>query len=183
MCVLRPRPEPHAPGSPQQGPGPDLREASCHVLLPSGLLAISIIGAQFNHGMMVCHCEKLPREINIAETQEEGVKAEDVGGRGLTGPEGRARPPSSPVPEGCIPRGPTASQQVGRKLERFLIPDVLVAQLCLTLCHPVDCSPPGSSVHGILQARLVEWVAIHFSRGSSRPRDQTQRQKTKASRS
>ena len=49
-----------------------------------------------------------------------------------------------------------------------------VAQLCLTLCNPVDCSPPGSSVHGILQERILEWVAISFSRGSSQPRDQTQ---------
>ena len=51
---------------------------------------------------------------------------------------------------------------------------VLVAQLCQTLCDPMDCSPPGSSVHGILQARIVEWVIIPFSKGSSRPRDQTQ---------
>ena len=43
-----------------------------------------------------------------------------------------------------------------------------------TLCLSVDCSPPGSSVHGILQARILEWVAIPFSRGSSQPRDQTQ---------
>ena len=43
----------------------------------------------------------------------------------------------------------------------------------LTL-QPVDCSPPGSSVHGILQARRLEWVAISFSRGPSQPRDQTQ---------
>ena len=49
-----------------------------------------------------------------------------------------------------------------------------VAQSCPTLCDPVDCSPPGSSVHGILQARILEWVAISFSRGSSRPRDRTQ---------
>ena len=41
-------------------------------------------------------------------------------------------------------------------------------------CDPMDCSSPGSSVHGILQARIVEWVAISFSRGSSRPRDRTQ---------
>ena len=41
------------------------------------------------------------------------------------------------------------------------------------LCDLTDCSPPGSSVHGILQARILEWVAISFSRGSSRPRDQT----------
>ena len=42
------------------------------------------------------------------------------------------------------------------------------------LCDPVDCSPPGSSVHGILQARTLEWVAMPFSRGSSQPRDRTQ---------
>ena len=46
-----------------------------------------------------------------------------------------------------------------------------VAQSCPTLCDPVDCSPPDSSVHGILQARILEWVAISFSRGSSLPRD------------
>ena len=46
------------------------------------------------------------------------------------------------------------------------------AQLCMTLCHPMDCSPPGSSVHGILQARILEWVATSSSKGSSRPRDQ-----------
>ena len=40
-------------------------------------------------------------------------------------------------------------------------------QSCLTLCDPMDCSPPGSSVHGILQARILEWVAMPFSRGSS----------------
>ena len=49
-----------------------------------------------------------------------------------------------------------------------------VTQSCPTLCDPVDCSPPGSSVHGILQVRIPEWVAISFSRGSSRSRDWTQ---------
>ena len=49
----------------------------------------------------------------------------------------------------------------------------LVTQLCPTPCDPMDCSPPGSSVQGILQARILEWVAISFSRGSSRPRDGT----------
>ena len=48
-----------------------------------------------------------------------------------------------------------------------------VAQSCLTLCNPMDCSPPGSSVHGILPARILEWVAISFSRGSFWPRDWT----------
>ena len=50
---------------------------------------------------------------------------------------------------------------------------VLIAQQCLTLCDPMVCSPPGSSVRGILQARILEWVAIPFSRGSSWPRDRT----------
>ena len=50
----------------------------------------------------------------------------------------------------------------------------LVIQSCPSLCDPMDCSPPGSSAHGISQARTLEWVAISFSRGSSPPRDQTQ---------
>ena len=49
-----------------------------------------------------------------------------------------------------------------------------VAQSCLTLCDPMDGSLPGSAVHGIFQARILEWTAISFSRGSSQPRDQTQ---------
>ena len=48
------------------------------------------------------------------------------------------------------------------------------AAMCPTLCDPMDCSLPGSPVHGILQARVLEWVAISFSRGSSQPRDRTQ---------
>ena len=50
---------------------------------------------------------------------------------------------------------------------------VLVSELCPTLCDPIDFRPPGSSVHGILQARILERVAIPFSRGSSQPRHQT----------
>ena len=49
-----------------------------------------------------------------------------------------------------------------------------VAQSCPTLCDPMDCSLPGSPVHGILQAIVMEWIAISFSRGSSQPRDRTQ---------
>ena len=48
------------------------------------------------------------------------------------------------------------------------------AQLCPILCDPMDCSLPDSSLHGILQARILEWVAMPFSRGSRQPRDQTQ---------
>ena len=53
---------------------------------------------------------------------------------------------------------------------------VLVIQSCLTLCNLMDYNPPGSSVHGISQARILEWVAILFSRGSSQPRNWTQAQ-------
>ena len=49
----------------------------------------------------------------------------------------------------------------------------LVAQLCLTLCNPLDYSPPGSSIHEIFQARILEWVATPFSRGPSQPKEQT----------
>ena len=57
--------------------------------------------------------------------------------------------------------------------QKHMLSKVLVAQSCLTLCDPMDCSPPGSSVHEIFQARILEWVAISFSRGSSQPRDLT----------
>ena len=50
---------------------------------------------------------------------------------------------------------------------------VLVAQSCPTLCDPMDCSPPGSSVHGIYQTRILQLVAIPFYRVSSQPRDET----------
>ena len=49
----------------------------------------------------------------------------------------------------------------------------VIAQSCLTLCYPMDCSLPGFSIHGIFQARIPEWVAISFSRRSSQPRDPT----------
>ena len=58
-------------------------------------------------------------------------------------------------------------------LFREVFPLMLVTQSCPTLCDPVDCSLPGSSVHGIFQARVLEWVAIPFPRGSSQPRDRT----------
>ena len=51
---------------------------------------------------------------------------------------------------------------------------VLIVQSCTTLCNPMDCSLPGSSVHGILQTRILEWVDMPFSRESSHPRDQNQ---------
>ena len=63
----------------------------------------------------------------------------------------------------------TEQQQNQKKSEN----ESEVAQSCLTLCDPMDCSLPGSSIHGIFQARVLEWVAISFSRGSSQSRNQT----------
>ena len=59
----------------------------------------------------------------------------------------------------------------GRKRKHICGPSCCcsVAQLCLTLCDPMGCSPPGSSVHGISQARILEWVGICSSKGSSQP--------------
>ena len=59
----------------------------------------------------------------------------------------------------------------GTKIPHAISKEVLVAQLSLTLCDPMDCSPPGSSIHEIFQARILQWVAISFSKGSSQPRD------------
>ena len=59
-------------------------------------------------------------------------------------------------------------------LSNFICLKVKVAQLCTTLCDPMDYGLPGSSVHGIFQARILEWVAVPFSRGASQPRDRTQ---------
>ena len=60
-----------------------------------------------------------------------------------------------------------------REIQRLWNVKVLVAQSLPTLCGPMDYVAPGSPVHGIFQARILEWVALPFSRGSSQPRDRT----------
>ena len=55
----------------------------------------------------------------------------------------------------------------GQSLLQLLVVVVVVTKSCLTLGNPMDCSPPGSSIHGIFQARILEWIAISFSRGFS----------------
>ena len=74
-------------------------------------------------------------------------------------------------------------EKISIKLSKFLYYELsgkfifccycLVIQSCSTFCDPMDCHSPGSSVHGISQARILEWVAISPSRGSSWPRDKT----------
>ena len=73
------------------------------------------------------------------------------------------------VLEGFLKNGPF-TEHPALPMGIILFLSCSVVQL---FCHPIDCSPPGSSVHGITPARLLEWVAISFSRGSSRPRGGT----------
>ena len=69
------------------------------------------------------------------------------------------------------------TNQVSKRMDQYIVMHEVkwseVTQSCPTLCDPVDCSLPGSSVHGIFQAIVLEWIAISFSRGSSQPRDRT----------
>ena len=60
-----------------------------------------------------------------------------------------------------------------KRIKISLSTETEVAQSCPTLCDPTDCSLPGSSIRGVSQARILEWVAISSSRESSLPRDQT----------
>ena len=69
---------------------------------------------------------------------------------------------------------PKYSLTTSQSLCCYCLPSLSLSALsCLTLCDPLDCSPPGPSVHGILQARVLEWVAVPPFRESSRPRDWT----------
>ena len=73
------------------------------------------------------------------------------------------------MPSPCV----VSPQPERLKLMPFAVLSHSVAQSCLTLCDPMDCSSPGPSVRGILQAGILEWVVLPFSRGSSQPRDRT----------
>ena len=114
--------------------------------------------------LTACFCGSWDRRFT-------GPGGSPVADRGA--PEGSGRWPSTLL---ACPRGHgTCRLQVmipyqGSHLES----ESEVAQSCPTLCNPKDSSLPGSSVHGIFQARVLEWVANSFSRGSSRPRDRTQ---------
>ena len=81
-------------------------------------------------------------------------------------------PPRSPEKLSPIKPVPGA-KKVGDRCHRWYAAAAVYSLLCLILCNPTDYSLPGSSVHGILQARILERVAISFSRGSSQPRDWT----------
>ena len=71
----------------------------------------------------------------------------------------------------CCPTESIYHSKKTPELKQYIDVRVLVAQSCPTLCDPMDCSPPGFSVHEILQARILEWIVIPFSRETARPKD------------
>ena len=103
----------------------------------------------------------------LSSTVQSAPAAMTFFGSGFLGKDGRDR--------GCPSWGSrsTGRRNSNRKMTLQLIDSIacLAAPSCPILCDPLDCRMPGSSVHGILQARISDWVAISFSRGSSRPRE------------
>ena len=77
------------------------------------------------------------------------------------------------LPKCLSPFSLKSTDLISVTIDFFFYSSHLVTQSGPTLCDPKDCNPPGFSVHGLLQARILGWVAISFSRGSSRPRDRT----------
>ena len=115
--------------------------------------------SSFLHYGLYFLCSELPWAMpQLCGTQEEGTQNRVPGGGGgvlIKEPPGRGG-----LWAVCLSCGIWPSESE-------------VSQSCPTLCDPMDCRLPGSSVHGIFRARVLEWVAISFSRGSSQPRDQT----------
>ena len=91
-----------------------------------------------------------------------------MGGTGRTFIQEEGRAQGGLLPGGKETWGLTKQRWEGRRFRQ-----VVIVKSCPTLCDPMDCCPPGSSIHGIFQARILEWVAISFSRRSSRLRDWT----------
>ena len=81
--------------------------------------------------------------------------------------------PDRPCPSAHFHLSHVREKQCVCSYYNYLMCMYIIAQSCLTLCDPTDCSPPGSSVQGILQARILEWVAMPSSRGYFPLKDQT----------
>ena len=111
-----------------------------------------------------------------AQREEAGLGAEQPCPRGRQTSENSQKAPLLVLCQLC----PQLRTQVGYEAGSWEDPACcslsgpqLVVQSCLTLCDPMDCSPPGSSVRGVLHPRILEWAAVLFPRGFSRPRDRT----------
>ena len=119
-------------------------------------------------------CYKLvPSQVFYAPYQSVfGCRVRDWGGNTCNSSKRETTAVSSQLCSRKERAGPLVTQ-AGPNSIHFLWAYAQSFQLCLTLCNPMDYNPAGSSVRGILQARILEWVAMPSSRGSSRPRDWT----------
>ena len=116
-------------------------------------------------------------QFNIKRPKLEAWKHYTLVHKGLTMSwlaQKMSREPSTPSPTGSTRDKLCKCSRTSWSRARLTCVCVLVAQSCLTLCDPMDCSPPGSSVQGILQARILVWVAMPSSWGCTQPRDRNQ---------
>ena len=120
------------------------------------ILMLFIYFEVFTH-LFACGCSLAQSCLTLQRARPPLQQPIDYSTPGLPVPRGSYFPKFAQVHAHC------ASCGMGMKSPK----ESEVTQLCPTLCDPMDCSPPGSSIHGILQARILEWVAISFSRGSS----------------
>ena len=147
------------------GPSPSYRAAICTGAILKGQSIGQMLWASFESSVeSVC---QQPSQGGGPKERGRGVRTA-VWGRGTLG-------------FALGPQGPALLPQGAEKLEAFVLEfrsqvfvlACSVAQLCPILCDPIDCSPPGSSVHGILQAKILKQIALSSSRGSFQPRDGT----------
>ena len=117
------------------------------------------------------HASKLERRVEPAE--ERGPETPTLGAAGTGGRFWSVRQAQTLFMKKVMWKTRLKLHSITQCICLFFIRLCVCAQSCWTLCNSMDCSPPGSSVHGIFQARILEWVAISFSRGSSGPRDWT----------
>ena len=112
---------------------------------------------------------QLWKEFPASHSGKSNLAASQCGAEHRLGPWGQITGVPGSGEEGSKGYGTASEVALGAQVSVTC----LVTQLCPPLCNPVDCNPPGSSVYGIFQAKILEFIAIYFSRESSQPRDQT----------
>ena len=141
--------------------------------MPNKCHSPSLISTVMGRGAAAFRVPRQGRQDTERVEAERGSQGatDECGGRGHAGGGQSVSASRQGRPVSCCPT--QSAPRPGRPSFEALAPDMCCHWLCLTLCNPVDFSSPGSSVHGILQARILEWVAMPSPRESSQSRDQT----------